>query len=75
MNTNTRFQSNSRRLVLAIATLVCFNGSLAQADPCGMVPPIYTGAGSAISRSGLQQTYVFFDRGVETFHCKRARRH
>ena len=36
-------------------------------DPCGMVPPIYTGKGSPIARTGLQQTYVFFDQGVESF--------
>ena len=36
-------------------------------DPCGMVPPIYTGKGSPIARTGLQQTYVFFDKGVESF--------
>ena len=37
------------------------------ADPCGMVPPIYTGAGSAITRVGPQKTYVFFKDGVESF--------
>ncbi len=36
-------------------------------DPCGMVPPIYTGPGSPIVRTGLQQTYVFYKDGVETF--------
>ena len=36
-------------------------------DPCGMVPPIYTGKGKPIQRIGLQQTYVFFRDGVETF--------
>lgn len=36
-------------------------------DPCGMVPPIYLGKGPAITRIGLQQTYVFFDEGVESF--------
>ena len=35
-------------------------------DPCGMVPPIYTGK-VPISRIGLQQTYVFYKNGVETF--------
>jgi hypothetical protein len=39
----------------------------AQADPCGMVPPIYTGPGSPIARIGLQKTYVFHKNGVETF--------
>ncbi|MEM7782512.1 MAG: DUF2330 domain-containing protein [Planctomycetota bacterium] len=37
------------------------------ADPCGMVPPIWTGPGVPIQRIGLQQTYVFFDQGVESF--------
>ncbi len=32
-----------------------------------MVPPIYTGPGSPIARIGLQQTYVFYDEGVESF--------
>ena len=35
-------------------------------DPCGMVPPIYTGPGNPISRVGLQQTYVFYKDGIET---------
>lgn len=38
-----------------------------QADPCGMVPPIYIGDQSPISRIGLQKTYVFHKDGVETF--------
>ena len=37
------------------------------ADPCGMVPPIYTGPGAPIARTGDQNTYVFFKDGVETF--------
>ena len=37
------------------------------ADPCGMVPPIYTGEGPPITRIGLQKTYVFYQDGVETF--------
>ena len=41
--------------------------SNSQADPCGMVPPIFTGAGSPITRIGLQQTYVFYKDGVESF--------
>ncbi|MCA9270116.1 MAG: DUF2330 domain-containing protein, partial [Planctomycetales bacterium] len=39
----------------------------AAADPCGMVPPVYIGPGQPITRVGLQQTYVFFKDGVETF--------
>ncbi|MCH6584217.1 MAG: DUF2330 domain-containing protein, partial [Proteobacteria bacterium] len=41
--------------------------SLAQADPCGMVPPIYNGPGNPITRIGQQQTYVFYKDGIETF--------
>jgi hypothetical protein len=37
------------------------------ADPCGMVPPIYTGEGPPITRIGLQKTYVFHNNGIETF--------
>lgn len=43
--------------------------SVAVADPCGMVPPIWTGNGPepvGIERTGLQNTYVFFREGVET---------
>ncbi len=40
--------------------------TLAVADPCGMVPPIFTGDGPPITRIGLQQTYVFFKDGVES---------
>ncbi|MCR9118106.1 MAG: DUF2330 domain-containing protein, partial [bacterium] len=41
--------------------------SVAYADPCGMVPPIYTGDGVPITRTGLQKTYVSYKDGVETF--------
>ncbi|MFK7769985.1 MAG: DUF2330 domain-containing protein [Mariniblastus sp.] len=37
------------------------------ADPCGMVPPIFTGKQSPIARIGLQKTYVFHKDGVESF--------
>jgi len=40
----------------------------ALADPCGMVPPITPGGGSApLVRTGDQRTYVFHRNGVETF--------
>lgn len=39
---------------------------IAQADPCGMVPPIFAGDGPPITRIGLQRTYVFFKDGVES---------
>ncbi len=41
--------------------------SLAPADPCGMVPPIYTDGQSPIVRSGLQETFVSYRNGVESF--------
>ena len=41
--------------------------SSVHADPCGMVPPIYVGNTSPITRIGLQKTYVFHNKGVETF--------
>ncbi|MCH2181217.1 MAG: DUF2330 domain-containing protein [Mariniblastus sp.] len=53
-------------ICLAVFTSSLIPGRL-QADPCGMVPPIYTGPGSPITRIGLQQTYVFHKDGVETF--------
>ncbi|MBX2801590.1 MAG: DUF2330 domain-containing protein [Myxococcales bacterium] len=43
--------------------------TLALADPCGMVPPLFVGNGPApqgIERQGLQQTYTFFRDGVQT---------
>ena len=39
----------------------------ADADPCGMVPPIYAGEGIPIARIGAQKTYVFYKDGIETF--------
>ena len=50
--------------VLTVSTLI---SASAHADPCGMVPPVYVGEGQPITRVGLQQTYVFYKDGVETF--------
>ena len=47
-----------QRCILSIALFVLVTQS-AMADPCGMVPPIYTGPGQAIERVGDQMTYVF----------------
>ena len=57
---------------LFVVAVVCsFSMSpLSALDPCGMVPPIYTGPGVPIVRTGLQQTYVFYKDGVETFVIK-----
>ena len=56
----------SRFILKAVGLLLILPAVLA-ADPCGMVPPIYTGTGSPIVRVGLQQTYVFHRKGIETF--------
>ncbi|MCA8917126.1 MAG: DUF2330 domain-containing protein [Planctomycetes bacterium] len=52
---------------LLIAVAASLIAGAASADPCGMVPPIWTGPGPAIERVGLQKTYVFYKDGVETF--------
>ncbi|MEK6235332.1 MAG: DUF2330 domain-containing protein [Planctomycetales bacterium] len=55
-----------RAMFAAAATLAGVSG-IAQADPCGMVPPVYQGPGKAITRIGEQITCVFHKNGVETF--------
>ena len=57
------------RLKKVLAFALFSIAGVAQADPCGMVPPIYTGSGPAptIARTGPQKTYVFFKDGIETF--------
>jgi hypothetical protein len=54
---------------LSIALVAALASVDASADPCGMVPPVWEGQGQGptIRRVGLQKTYVFFDKGVETF--------
>ncbi len=54
------------RLLICFAALL-LAASVAWADPCGMVPPIYVGQGPPIVRVGLQKTYVFYRDGIETF--------
>jgi hypothetical protein len=40
----------------------------AYADPCGMVPPMWTQSiQNPITRVGAQKTYVFYEDGVESF--------
>ena len=48
-----------------VFVLTCIIGT-ANADPCGMVPPIYVGPGVPIARIGDQNTFVFYKNGVET---------
>jgi len=61
----------SPHLKLAVFLSVCcaafaVSSKPANADPCGMVPPIYTGDAVPITRIGLQKTYVFYKDGIET---------
>ena len=46
--------------------IVLAMSKVASADPCGMVPPIYTGETPPLARVGEQQTYVFYKDGIET---------
>ncbi|MFQ5735032.1 MAG: hypothetical protein ACE5KM_24120, partial [Planctomycetaceae bacterium] len=55
-----------KRLLVA-TTAALLLSKLAIADPCGMVPPSYTGPGTPIARTGDQNTFVFYKKGVETF--------
>jgi len=48
-------------------TMLLSPGSMAYADPCGMVPPLWLGDGVPITRIGAQKTYVFYKDGIETF--------
>jgi hypothetical protein len=52
---------------IALALVASLFAVDAAADPCGMVPPVWEGQGSPITRVGPQRTYVFFKDGVETF--------
>jgi uncharacterized protein DUF2330 len=56
----------AQRGLLSLALLTALAPAV-QADPCGMVPPLYEGPGPAITRIGVQQTYVFYKGGVESF--------
>ncbi|MBK07642.1 MAG: hypothetical protein CL920_10465 [Deltaproteobacteria bacterium] len=56
-----------RFFVLALLASFLPIHTSAQADPCGMVPPVYTGGGDPIKRVGPQKTYVFYRKGVESF--------
>ena len=57
-----RFKTGLSAALLALALV-----SPLLADPCGMVPPLWEGEGPAITRTGVQQTYVFYKEGVESF--------
>jgi hypothetical protein len=57
-------ENSMKRLLAVVLALVTAE---ALADPCGMVPPIYTGPGVPITRVGPQRTYVFYKDGMETY--------
>jgi hypothetical protein len=52
---------------ITLAATIVLLAANAAADPCGMVPPVYTGAGVPITRVGPQRTYVFYQDGMETY--------
>ena len=51
---------------IGLGLILSLMSSLSFADPCGMVPPIDSGSQN-IARVGVQQTYVFYRDGLETF--------
>ena len=53
--------------VVRAFVLLLVTAQVASADPCGMVPPVYVGPGTPITRTGDQNTFVFYKDGVETF--------
>lgn len=54
------------RCLAAVLTVLAVLPAAVDADPCGMVPPIRITGQDAVSRVGLQQTYVFYKDGVES---------
>ncbi len=54
--------------ICSVALCGALLSSPVYADPCGMVPPIWSAnVPNVITRVGPQQTYVFFEKGMETF--------
>jgi hypothetical protein len=52
----------------ASAALLLLAAGEATADPCGMVPPLWSvNVPNAITRVGAQKTYVFYEDGIESF--------
>lgn len=54
-----------KRLSTALLILSALSPRL-PADPCGLVPPAWSGPGYAVERVDLQQTYLFYRDGIET---------
>ena len=59
-----RFRRGIMFAGLVAAVCVGLADAPTQADPCGMVPPVYVGDAVPIARIGQQKTYVFFKDGV-----------
>ena len=55
-----------RPLLLMSPLLLLAAAMTANADPCGMVPPVFVGNEIPITRVGDQATYVFYKNGIET---------
>lgn len=59
------------RIVLGTVVLIASPGSFGElvADPCGMVPPINSGQQVSITRTRIQQTYVFHknERSIQSY--------
>ena len=53
-------------LLMPPAVLLLAIAVTANADPCGMVPPVFVGNEIPITRVGDQATYVFYKNGIET---------
>ena len=51
---------------VVIGGMIALSPPDAKGDPCGMVPPIDWVAQTPIKRIGVQQTYVFYHRNLET---------
>ncbi len=53
-------------IVAALATALAATATFARADPCGMVPPIVLDPSNpALTRTGVQTTFVFYRNGIE----------
>jgi hypothetical protein len=61
-----RHHSAASAALLAILAVLS-SADQVLADPCGMVPPIYVTDNTSIVRVGDEQTYVFYNEGIETF--------
>ena len=55
------------KCLTTVVVIIAVLPNFASADPCGMVPPVYVGPATPIARTGDQNTFVFYKKGVETF--------